>query len=72
MSKNFVFLEKVKTWRYIDEGMMKIRQCADCGDFCNAQSFKATHYTRQLKDGPTKEEFLCRKHAMKRYPNYFK
>lgn len=73
MSKEFIYLEPIRTWIIVDEETKKAKtlQCCECGAYCNAQSFKATYYPKGWADGPNKVEYYCRKDAMKEFPYYF-
>ena len=73
MSKEFIFLEPLRTWIYIDEDTKtaKTLQCCICGEYCNKQSFKAIYYPNGWAEGASKVEYYCRKDAMKTFPYYF-
>lgn len=72
-TKEFVFLEPLKTWLIIDaDKKAQTLQCCICQEYLNAQSFKATFYPKGWNNEKSKVEYYCRKHAMKQFPNYFK
>jgi hypothetical protein len=73
MSKEFIFLEPIKTWIVVDENTKtaKTLQCCVCNAYCNHQSFKATYLLGGIGSEISKIEYYCRKDAMNAFPYYF-
>ena len=74
MSKEFIFLEPMRTWIVVDDStkQAKTLQCYICGAYCNHQSFKAIYYPNGWNGEASKTEYYCRKDAMSKFPYYFK